>query len=87
MNNLREENWQSSFARFHNSKYGIFHRRKPSNKIWDHFRDWGSTPAAASAHVPDLSLGEFAPQKMQSQISGDGSRWVVTLDCRVSLKS
>ena len=24
MQNLREENWKSSFSRFHNSKYGIF---------------------------------------------------------------
>ncbi|CBY11856.1 unnamed protein product [Oikopleura dioica] len=44
--------------------------------------DWGSSSTTASAPVPDLSLGEFSPAKMQSQISGDGSRWVVTVDCR-----
>ena len=103
MENLREDNWKSSFERFHNSKYGIFrdiksyiekiitktffllpfkfHRRKHCNNIWDPFRDWGSTPTAAP--VPNLSLGDFAPEKTQSRISADGSRWVVTMDCRV----
>ncbi|CAG5110482.1 Oidioi.mRNA.OKI2018_I69.chr2.g4881.t1.cds [Oikopleura dioica] len=42
--------------------------------------DWGSTPSAAP--VPNLSLGDFAPEKTQSRISADGSRWVVTMDCR-----